>query len=76
MIEAFIGGGLLFIVGMLVGRTIGRQEAHRATVMYMATVSHVQSVMRTIHEKHGITAEVDAALKDNGIEIRQIKVDS
>jgi hypothetical protein len=74
MTESIIIGGLLFIVGMLVGRAIGKLEGHRSVVMYMATVSHVQSLMRAIHEKHGITAEIDAALKDNGIEIRQVKV--
>lgn len=74
MIETLIGGGLLFIIGLLVGRNVGRHEGQRATLLYMATVSHVQNIMHTIHEKHGIVDEVRDALRASGIELQRTRI--
>lgn len=74
MIEAIIAGGLLFIVGMLVGRAFGALEGRRALMAYMLTVSHVQNLLHTVHEKYGITGEVDDALKAAGIELQRRSV--
>jgi uncharacterized protein (AIM24 family) len=65
-------GGLAFLAGLLVGRHIGRAEIKARLMHYMMTTSAVHSVMRRVHEAHGIAGEVAAALKEEGFEITKV----
>lgn len=72
MEEFIMLGGLAFVAGLLVGKHIGDRNGISQLRYYMMSVSGVHNVMRHIHEKHGLTAEVNAELKAAGFEVVKV----
>lgn len=74
MIEFILVGGLMFVLGMIVGRHIGRDEGRRALMQYMMTINTMHNITHIIHLKHGIVQEVEDKLREHGIEIKRIRI--
>lgn len=74
MIEYIMLGGLMLLLGLYVGRHIGRQEGKQALIAYMQTVNTLHNIMQLVHEKHGIADEVAERLREHGIEVRRIRI--
>ena len=73
MIEYILCAGLSFLIGLSVGRHVGRADSRDALIRYVMTVNTMHNIVRQVHEKHGLVEEVDAALREHGIEVRKFK---